>query len=84
LPLFKTEYLYVPILFQFFAWLGLIAALLPKRFREGWLFMTQDWKRSHLLLVLAWVGIISLGVGWQSAAALRAATPASAMSALGH
>ena len=83
-PLFKTEYLYVPILFQIFAWLGLIASLLPKRFREGWLFMTQDWKRSHLLLVLAWVGIISLGVGWQSAAALRAATPASAMSALGH
>jgi hypothetical protein len=66
------------------AWLGLIASLLPKRFREGWLFMRQDWKRSHLLLVLAWVGIISLGVGWQSAAALRAATPASAMSALGH
>ena len=52
------------------AWLGLIASLLPKRFRENWLFMRQDWKRSHLLLVLAWVGIISLGVGWQSAAAL--------------
>jgi len=30
-PLFKTEYLYVPILFQIFAWLGLIASLLPKR-----------------------------------------------------
>ena len=74
-PLFKTEYLYVPILFQIFPWLGLLASLLPKRFREGWLLMTRDWKRSHLLLILAWVGIISLGVSWQSATALRAATP---------
>jgi hypothetical protein len=74
-PLFKTEYLYVPILFQIFPWLGLIASLLPKRFRERWLLMRQDWKRSHLWLVLAWVGIISIGVCWQSANALRAATP---------
>ncbi len=74
-PLFKTEHLYVPILFQIFASLGLVAALLPRRFREGWFLMTQDWKRIHLLLVLAWVGLISIGVCWQSATALRAAAP---------
>jgi hypothetical protein len=72
-PLFKTEYLYVPLLFQFVAWLTLGASLLPTRIQERWLLGTQRWRRPHLYFMLAFCLLFSAVIYWHSSNALSAA-----------
>ncbi len=74
-PLFKTEYLYVPLLFQFVAWLTVGASLLPARIQERWLLNTHRLRRRHLYFVVAFCSLASAGIYWNSSNALmRAAT----------
>jgi hypothetical protein len=72
-PLFKTEYLYVPLLFQVIAWLAVGASLLPARIQEQWLLNAQRWRRSHLYFILAYCSLISAGIYWNSSNAMSAA-----------
>lgn len=75
--LFKTEYLYVPLLFQFIAWLALGASLLPARIRESWLLTTYRVTRRSLFFILAYCSLISVGIYSNSSNALtRASSPA--------
>jgi hypothetical protein len=60
-PLFKTEYLYVSLLFQVIAWLAVGASLLPARIQEQWLLNAQRWRRSHLYIILAYCSLIRPG-----------------------
>jgi hypothetical protein len=77
-PLFKTEYLYVPLLFQFTAWLALVASLLPARIQERWLLTTQQWGRPHLYFILAFCLLVSAVIYSHSSNALSAvSTPVS-------
>jgi hypothetical protein len=73
-PLFKTEYLYVPLLFQVIAWLAVGASLLPARIQEQWLLNAQRWRRSHLYFILAYCSLISAGIYWNSSNAMSAAS----------
>jgi hypothetical protein len=75
-PLFKTEYLYVPLLFQFIAWLTVGASLLPASIQESWLLKTQRWRRRYLYFVLAYCSLISAGIYWNSSNALMRAASA--------
>ena len=73
--LFKTEYLYEPLLFQFIAWLAVGASLLPGSIQESWLLTKHRLTRRSLFFVLAYCSLISVGICWNSANALtRAAT----------
>jgi hypothetical protein len=69
-PLFKTEYLYVPLLFQFGAWLAVAGSLLPARIQESWLLRTQCLRRLGLYFLLAFSSLISAGIYWNSSNAL--------------
>ncbi len=74
-PLFKTEYLYVPLLFQFGAWLALGASLLPASIQDSWLLRTHCLRRRVLYFILAFCSLVSAGIYWNSSNALmRAAT----------
>jgi hypothetical protein len=75
-PQFKTEYLYVPLLFQVIAWLALGASLLPASIQESWLLNTQRWRRSHLYFVVVFCLLLSAGIYWNSSNALMRATSA--------
>ena len=75
-PLFKTEYLYVPLLFQFVAWLTVGASLLPARIQERWLLNTHRLRRRHLYFVLAFCSLASAGIYWNSSNALMRAASA--------
>jgi hypothetical protein len=72
--LFKTEYLYVPLLFQVIAWLAVGASLLPARIQVQWLLNAQRWRRSHLYFILAYCSLISAGIYWNSSSAMSAAS----------
>jgi|SRR3954453_3345067 hypothetical protein len=74
--LFKTEYLYVPLLFQFIAWLAVGASLLPTRIQLSWLLKTQYWRRGYLYLILAYCSLIWVGIYWNSSHALMKAASA--------
>ena len=71
-PLFKTEYLYVPLLFQFVAWLALVASLLPARIQERWFLTTQQWGRPHLYFILAFCLLVSAVIYSHSSNAMGA------------
>jgi hypothetical protein len=75
-PLFKTEYLYVPLLFQFGAWLTVGASLLPARIQERWLLNAHRLRRRHLYFVLAFCSLASAGIYWNSSNALMRAASA--------
>ena len=75
-PLFKTDYLYVPLLFQFVAWLTLGGSLLPARIQERWLLNTHRLRRRHLYFVLAFCSLASAGIYWNSSNALMTAASA--------
>ena len=75
--LFKTEYLFVPLLFQAGAWLSVGASLLPVRIQESWLLTTHGLRRpalyfSVVFCLLAWAGIYG-----NSSNSLRATSAAS-------
>jgi len=72
--LFKTEYLYVPLLFQIVAWLGVGASLLPVSIQESWLLMTHRLRRLPLYLSVAFCSLIWVGIYSHSSNALRAAS----------
>ena len=73
-PLFKTEYLYVPLLFQFIAWLAVGASLLPASIQESWLLQTHRLRRRYLYFILAYCSLISAGIYWNSSNAMSAAS----------
>jgi len=75
-PLFKTEYLYVPLLFQFGAWLTVGASLLPARIQERWLLTTHRLRRPHLYFLLAFCSLVAAGIYWNSSNALTRAASA--------
>jgi hypothetical protein len=70
---FKTEYLYVPLLFQFVAWLAVGVSLLPARIQESWFLKTQNWQKRYLYLTVAYCLLISAGIYWNSSNALMRA-----------
>jgi hypothetical protein len=72
--LFKTEYLYVPLLFQIVAWLGVGASLLPVSIQESWLLMTHRLRRLPLYLAVAFCTLIWVGIYSHSSRALSAAS----------
>jgi uncharacterized membrane protein len=74
--LFKTEYLYVPLLFQFIAWLAVGASLLPASIQESWLLQTHRLRRRYLYFILAFCSLISAGIYWNSSNALMRAASA--------
>jgi uncharacterized membrane protein len=57
-PLFKTEYLYVPLLFQCVAWLSVAASLLPASIQESWLLRTHCLRRLYLYFTVAFCSLI--------------------------
>jgi hypothetical protein len=60
-PLFKTEYLYEPLLFQFMAWLSVGAELLPAHIQETWLLKTTPgFPRRSLYFMLAFFSVVSV------------------------
>jgi hypothetical protein len=52
-PLFKTEYIYVPLLFQAGIWLVFVMSLLPIGFQYRWLLTTDRPKRIHVYFLIA-------------------------------
>jgi hypothetical protein len=69
--LFKTEYLYVPLLFQFVAWLSVGVSLLPARIQESWfLKTTQNCQRRYLYFTVAFCSLILAGIHSNSSNAL--------------
>ena len=75
-PLFKTEYLYVSLLFQVIAWLAVGASLLPASIQESWLLQTHRLRRRYLYFILAYCSLISAGIYWNSSNALMKAASA--------
>lgn len=76
-PLFKTEYLYVPLLFQFIAWLAVGASLLPANIQGSWLLATTHrLRRRSLYSILAVCSLMSAGIYWNSSNALMRAASA--------
>jgi hypothetical protein len=75
-PLFKTEYLYVPLLFQIVAWLGVGASLLPASIQESWLLTTHCLRRPYLYFTVAFCSLIWVGIYWNSSNALMRAASA--------
>jgi hypothetical protein len=75
-PLFKTEYLYVPLLFQFGAWLAVGGSLLPASIQEAWLLRTQCLRRRGLYFLLVFCSLASAGIYWNSSNALMRAASA--------
>jgi hypothetical protein len=71
-PLFKTEYLYVPLLFQIVAWLSVGASLLPVSIQESWLLRTHCLRRPSLYFTVAFCSLVWAGIYWNSSNALRA------------
>ena len=71
--LFKTDYLYVPLLFQFVAWLAVATSLLPAPIQERWLLNTQPWTRTRLYFLLAFSLLVSAGIYSHASNALSAA-----------
>ncbi|MDR3485781.1 MAG: hypothetical protein P4M05_12820 [Bradyrhizobium sp.] len=70
-PSFKTEYLYVPLLFQFVAWLSVGVSLLPARIQESWfLKTTQNCQRRYLYFTVAFCSLILAEVNSNSSNAL--------------
>ncbi len=70
-PLFKTDYLYVPLLFQLVAWLSVGVLLLPARIRESWfLTTTHNCQRRYLYLTVAFCSLILAGIHSNSSNAL--------------
>jgi len=61
-PLFKTEYLYVPLLFQFVAWLAVGVELLPAHILETWFLKTTQgvWRQSLYFLLAFLSGLAVL------------------------
>jgi hypothetical protein len=76
-PLFKTEYLYVPLLFQVIAWLAVGASLLPTGIQESWLLNTQSRRRSHLYFLVALCLLLSAAIYLNSSNAMMRAVPVS-------
>lgn len=72
--LFKTEYLYVPLLFQVVAWLGVGTSLLPFSIQESWLLMTHRLSRRSLYCLLVFCSIVSAAIYSHSSNAMRAAS----------
>ena len=75
-PLFKTEYLYVPLLFQIVAWLSVGASLLPGSIQESWLLRTHCLRRPYLYFTVAFCSLIWGGIYWNSSDALTKAASA--------
>jgi len=73
-PLFKTEYLYVPLLFQIVAWLEVGSSLLPVSIQESWLLVTHRLSRPSLYFLAVFCSPISIVIYSHSSNALRAAS----------
>jgi hypothetical protein len=76
-PMFKTDYLYVPLLFQLVASLSVAVLLLPARIQESWFLMTtHTCQRRYLYLRVVFCLLISAGIHSHSSnAIMRASAP---------